>query len=504
MNITKILGYFKRHVVLASALGAALIVIMIIAGRVASRDGASASVTAGARQVALVDATAFRQDVSSVTANGTVESVAQADLRSQASAPVSYLGVGIGDAVYAGQVILELKNADIRARLDQAKAALVLAQGGGAVSLSSARASAIDESRDAYSDVDQAIRGQIDQFLFNFSGSEQPLASRLSDLKLVDRLHAARDDLTGLMDAWKAELDALSPSSTDADLTKVLSRSKSVLVVATSLIDDVLTGLNTVTKDASGSTLATLNGWKATATAAKASLSGASAAIKAADIALQNSSSSQGVTAQANISAAEAGVKSLEAELAKTILTSPISGKIATLPLRVGELATPGALLATVVGGQGLQVRAYASSEDISRIAKGAAVLIQGSVTGTVSAVAPSVNQANKKVEVTIAVSNPDLSNLVIGQNVSVSIKSNVKSASSPSASYFLPIQNVKIVPGDAYVFTVDADSKVVRHSVVLGSVSGDFVEVTSGITDDMKLATPVYELEEGQSVDVR
>jgi hypothetical protein len=31
--------------------------------------------------------------------------------------------------------------------------------------------------------------------------------------------------------------------------------------------------------------------------------------------------------------------------------------------------------------------------------------------------------------------------------------------------------------------------------------VQGDFVQVTSGITDDMKIVSPVYELEEGQSV---
>jgi hypothetical protein len=50
----------------------------------------------------------------------------------------------------------------------------------------------------------------------------------------------------------------------------------------------------------------------------------------------------------------------------------------------------------------------------------------------------------------------------------------------------------------------VDADSKVVRRPVILGNVQGDFVEVKSGLSDDMKIVSPVYELEEGQTVDIR
>ncbi len=501
-----ILSYLKRHSVIAGAIAVAAVVVMVIAGRVAARNAKGVATQAGERQVSLVDVSAFRTDSSSVSANGTVESTAQADLRSQSSAPVSYLAVAVGDSVAAGQVILELKNADIRARLDQAKAAFALAQGQyqtGTVSVESARTTAADKSRDAYVAADQAVRGQVDQFLFNSSGGNSSLASRVTDTALIDRLHQSRDDLSNSFDAWKKQIDSLSQNSTDADLFAALAKSKSVLAVAATLLDDVSVALNAASKDTSSADAAVVSGWKATAASAKASVSGASSAVTAADTALRNAITSHGATADATIASAEAGVKSLEAELAKTVIASPISGKIAALPLRVGELASPGTLLATVVGGQGIQVKAFASGEDIARIAKGAPALVEGKVPAVVSAVSPSVNATNKKVEVTVSVTNPSSSGLVVGQSVAVSIKT-ASAAAGASASYFLPIQDVKIVPGDAYVFTVDDGGKAVRHSVTLGAVRGDFVEVAAGLEDGMKIATPVYDLEDGQAVDAQ
>ncbi|HVU06609.1 MAG TPA: HlyD family efflux transporter periplasmic adaptor subunit [Candidatus Paceibacterota bacterium] len=500
-----IFTYLKRHSVLATTLAIVAVIMMIIAGRMAARKGAAIETNLGARQVALVAASAFRKDASTVSANGTVESIAQADLKSQTSAPVSSINAQVGDSVYAGQVILELKNADIRARLDQAKASLALAQGQyetGTVSLDSARTGARDKARDAYSAVDQAARGQLDQFLFNAASGVQPLSARVSDAKLIDQLHADRDDLENYLAPWKAKVDSLTDTSDNDELLGVLAQSKVVLASAQKLFDDASTALNSLSKDMSSSDAATISGWKAVVSSAKASVSGASAAVTSADTALRNAQSGRGTTAEASIASAEAGVKSLEAELAKTIVVSPINGKVAAVPLRVGELASPGTLLASVVGSQGLQVKAFASGEDIARITKGAPATIAGAVQGVVSAVAPSVNQTNKKVEVTIAVSNPDRTNLVVGQSVSVAIKGASQTGANAAGSYFLPIQNVKIVPGDAYIFTINADSKLVKHSVTLGAVQGDFIEVTSGIADDMRIVSPVYELEEGQKVD--
>jgi archaellum component FlaF (FlaF/FlaG flagellin family) len=178
-------------------------------------------------------------------------------------------------------------------------------------------------------------------------------------------------------------------------------------------------------------------------------------------------------------------------------------GKISALPLRPGELATPGQLIATIVGSGGLQVKAYVSGEDLYRIKKDATVTLRGSIKGVVSSVAPSVSQINKKVEIKISITDPDTTGLVVGESIQALIQAE-KAASVTAGTYVLPIQNVKIVPGDAYVFVVDADSKIQKVPVILGEVKGDFIEIKSGLTDDMSIVSPVYELNEGESVTVQ
>ena len=46
---------------------------------------------------------------------------------------------------------------------------------------------------------------------------------------------------------------------------------------------------------------------------------------------------------------------------------------------------------------------------------------------------------------------------------------------------------------------TVDCHS--VKDPVIIEKVEGDYVEIASGITPDMKIVSPVYELEEGEQV---
>lgn len=505
-----ILSSIKRHSVLATTLAVVVVVSVVIAGRVAARKGGDqADAGSGARQVTLVDVSQFRAGTSTVSADGVVESASQVDLKSQMSAPLSAVNVAVGQSVSAGDVIAELQNADIRAGLEQARASLALAQGqysSGAIALDSVRTTAVEKVRDSYTAADEAVHAQIDQFLFNESGGSKPLTSYTSDIKLVDRLHAERDDLTNYFAAWQKAVNALDPrTSSTADIRAALSQSKKVLDAVQSLLDDMSLALNTASKDASSGTADTISGWKAVIAAAKASISGANTALTSIGASFESALSSQQASAPAQVGVAEAGVKNLEAQLVKTVVRTPISGKVAALPLRVGELAAPGQLIATVVGGGGLQVKAYVSGEDLSRIAKGARVSIggsQGKAVGTVESVSPSVDPTTRKAEVRVIVSDPDASGLVVGQSVPVRIQT--AALSGAASSYFLPIQDVKIVPGAAYVFTVDADSKAASHEVILGKVDGDFIEIASGLSDDMKIATPVYELQEGQIVNVR
>ncbi len=505
----KILTYIKSHVVISSATGIVVIIAMIIAGRVASRNKAPQANLSNTKKVNLIEVTNFRNDLSKVSADGIVESVSQADIKSQISAPVTSIDAQIGDSVVVGQTLVVLQNADIRAQLDQARAGLALAQGqytGSSMSLDSAKSSALETIHNSYSTANKIVNSDIDQFLYKSTGNNPQLSFFISDSKLNNSIRDFYLNFPNIQEAWNENMKGLSISSENGEIVKVLSTSQINIENTSVFLDQIATAINTATsKTPSSPDTIALNKWQDTVTADRSKTNTISSTLISAKSGLSNANLSYGSLANAQMSSAQAVVNNLEAQLTKTIFISPITGKIAALPLRTGELAQPGQLIATIVGGGGLQVRAYASGEDLERIKSSAKVLIDGKITGTVVSVAPSVNQSNKKVEVKISVDNGESSDLVIGQNISVSINSTETSASTlESQKYLLPIQDVKIIPGDAFVFTLDPDSKIVKHAVIIGKIQGDFVEVTSGINSDMKIVTPVYELEEGENVTVQ
>ncbi len=508
-----IFNYLKKHSVISIFLAIIVIVGLLIMGRNAGKGENEEASSDTLKAVSLVSASTFRSDSSTISADGIVESNSQVDLKSQVSAPVVSLQVSVGDTVYAGQTIAQLDSTNIRAQLDQARAALTLARGQsqtGTVSLESARKSAIDKVRDSYNKADEVFFSQIEELIISSPGLVKPKISQyIQDSRLMDKISIEYSGLKESFKVWKSTSDGLNINSSDAEIKSALLLSQKNLRDLDIFLSDISRGLSDATKYLIGTDAALIATWKGTVTAARSSVSISLATVLAAESVFNNAESATGAPLNAQIVSAEAGVKSLEAEVAKTIIRSPISGRIAALPLRSGELATPGALIATVVGGGGMNIKAYISSEDLSRVQRNAQVTSQGKVIGNVTNISPSVNEFNKKVEVRIAVTNPATSGLVVGENISLLLatdmkKNPVSTQTSSSGSYFIPIQNVKIIPGDAYVFTLDENSKVKKNSVILGEVKGDFVEIKSGITDDMKIVSPVYELNEGQEVKVQ
>jgi len=494
-----------------------LVIIIAILALIMGRNSANITETAtgnGLKRVNLVNVASFRMGNDFVSANGIVSSRGQADLKSVMSAPVETIYVSIGDVVSAGDIILELENADIRAQLEQAQASLAMAEGQyatGGVSLESARSNAIDKVRDSYLKGYEAVITQIDPLLFNNDGNRGRLSSMIVDSKLNNQIISIRIDLNDIFRNWEKINSDLTMDSSDEDIALALKTSAKNLATIDKLLNNISQALNDAARFSTDSFFTFVNNWKAVVSLTRASISGASASLIATESAFSSADSSYNLTASAGVAIASAGVSNLRAQLAKTIIRSPIYGKIASLPIGVGELASPGQVLASVISESGLEIKAYASGEDISRIKVGAKVNIGNMANGIVESVAPSVNSTNKKVEVKIGINDEsDISTtsakekLVIGESVQVSIlvdRDMIKEQKEVDLIYKLPIQDVKIVPGDAYVLVVDEESRIKSKQVILGKVDGDFIEVKGGLTDDMNIVSPVYELDEGEEV---
>ncbi|MFA6314933.1 MAG: HlyD family efflux transporter periplasmic adaptor subunit [Candidatus Paceibacterota bacterium] len=506
-----IITYVKRHRFIATVGSITIILLAIILGRMNGSESVSNDPNS-IKKVELVSVSTFREGYSNVPADGIVESNAQADLKSQVSALISSINVNIGDPVYAGQTIIVLQNADIQAQLAQAEASLALAKGQfetGDLSLDSAKSSAMDKIRDAYTKAYETVFSDIDPLLYNYDGRGSHFSAFVSDYTTSNEIQNIRIDLSTSFRFWKNINDKLNDSSSVESILSAVSESQKNLTSIDRMLENISEALNDLSRVSQGESATTVNTWKTIVALSRSTINGSIQTLTGAKATLSTTGSTQNETAPAQIRLAEAGVNNLKAQLAKTIIRSPINGRVAALPLRSGELATPGLLLATVVGEGDLLIKAFASSEDSPRITQGASVTMDGGIKGTVQSFSPSLSFSNKKVEVIIKVLNPETSGLIVGDSVHVSITvpdskvNNVSQVDNNNGNikYILPIQNVKIIPGNAFVFTVDSDSKIVRNEVTLGEVRGDFIEIKSGLRDDMNIVSPVYELDEGQQV---
>ena len=205
---------------------------------------------------------------------------------------------------------------------------------------------------------------------------------------------------------------------------------------------------------------------------------------------------------EAQIKSARASIAAVQAQVAKTIVRSPISGTVATLSVKPGELVSPGALVASVVNTDGLQVKAFIDSTKRSVIDKGSLVSIEDMYTGTVTHISPSIDPLTKKVEVLIAIDNSKEIPLVVGQFVDVVI--DYTEEAKETNSLFLPLQAVRVGQDQSNVLVVNEEGIVEDRGVVLGVVIGDQVEIVEGLLNTTEIISSVRGLETGEKVEAQ
>lgn len=501
--------FLKKHTSLVGIITLIVIIIAIIIVRFVNKSTPEIS-NILPKSVSLVSANTFSMNKTFVNADGAIQSNRQADLRSQVTSPVTAVNVSIGNWVSEGQTLVTLKNADIRAQLEQAKANLLLAEAqysNAGVSLDIAKQGLINKINDAYTKSDDAIRNK---FYTLFLGEPARWYAKLAfstDSSTREDLEDGRNTVTENLESWYRSLRDLNSES---DLISYYNSAKSNLDFIKSLLDESSFAVNILAHD-DYLTQSQIDLWKLNISNARTLISGAIDSLTAAKQTFENAqmvvknpedSSNQVLsTGQAQIQSAKAAVSIIEAQLAKTIITAPFSAKVSAVPVKIGDLVSTGQIVVSLANDSALEVKAYVSDSDISRISVGSKAVIEDGIDGTVTNISPGVDSSNKKVEIKVAViNNKKSSSLVIGQNVSLKIPTK----GTLSSSYLVPIQDVKILPNESYVYTVDENSLIKRNDVTLGEITGNYVEIKNGLSDDMNIVSPVYELEVGEKVNIQ
>ena len=457
-----------------------------------------------------------------VSVTGNTTSTHNVSLAFESGGTIAQVYVGIGDRVGPGQTLVALNSADLQAQLAQAQANVDVAQAGldkllagprdqnvavsdaaltaAQQSLANAYTSVPNTFTDSYAKANDAVRNQLNVFFTNAETNNPKFTLAISDSQIINNVQTQRLQVSTLLNAWQVELTKIDVTASPATMDQMLQNAALRLATIKQLlgtIGNALTSLNTPST-------ATVTAYQTSLTAGSNEVNTAATNISAltqniaaqkaavaqaqAQLSLtQATSTPEDVEAQkAQVSQAEASVASVRAKLQKAALVSPIAGVVTTQNAKVGQIASPGAPIITILAENGFEVDAYIPEIDIGKVKSGDAVSMTfdafpgESFDGLVFYVNPSETVLQGVVDYLVKISfvKPDVrmkSGLTANTAITTQKKDNV-----------LILPQYAVIQNDqgAFVKTLDTKGNTNQIPVTLGiqDQSGN-VEVSSGVT---------------------
>jgi HlyD family secretion protein len=343
-----------------------------------------------------------------VSVTGNTTPIQDIDLSFQTGGTVAAVYKNAGDSVGAGDTLVSLDTSGLQAQLAQAQAGVDAAQATlaglqagptpQAVQVSEAALTTAQQTltntytsignavTDAYAKANDAVRNQIGTFYNNADSNNPQLAFTVNDSQVVNDADSERLQVGQELDNWQAEISALSPGASTSTLAQTLQNANDHLsIVATMLNTDAIAVVDTSGGAPSAATTAYKNDVTSAITEVNTAASAIStiqqniaseqAAVAQAQAQLaeiQAGSTSQAIAAQqAAVAQAQANVQSIQVNIANASLVSPINGVVTVQNAKVGELASPGQVITSVISANNFEVDAYVPETDIGKVAIG-------------------------------------------------------------------------------------------------------------------------------------
>lgn len=519
--LEKLYAWYGKKTVLSVV---ALVLVLAVAGFVyKTKSTQTDPITETLPPLVTVDIAGNLASNSSLRIIGSVEAVSQAELKSEVGGRVTVVNSQLGATVSAGAVLAQLENANERAAVLQAEgsyeAALAAAnQSDLSVSqaennlktaqsnVTAAKDAITSLSQSSYTTANEIVVQQMDQFYINPRVLEPRL--RIDPRTQENYLVTERIRFRTMLEDWRVSSFDTSLDARET-LASIEANTKAVIGVV-----DVFIALLPREDDSPFFSDAQLEAALANFTAARSQLNTILSAVNTnranLNSAEQALASAEEALLQAQIggtggdvSAADAQVKqalgalrSAQANLAKTIISTPIAGEVNELTVKVGDFVSPQTTIATVANNNALEVTAFVGSLDRERLAVGQTVRIDGLYEGVVTTIANAINPSTKKYEVKIATESDQLTN---GNTVLIEL---TESATVSTDTLYVPITAIKFTNTAGAVFVVENEI-LVQKSVEIGKIQGDFVEITNGISATDEIVVDVRGLVSGQQVEV-
>jgi Membrane-fusion protein len=186
-----------------------------------------------------------------------------------------------------------------------------------------------------------------------------------------------------------------------------------------------------------------------------------------------------------DIKLAEKNLKDKEDDLAKSTITTPISGIVTVLSVKNGEIVTNEKLMATITDTSKMQVTLAVDELDINKVQVGQTTTVKiddienKSFTGTVESIAQSGTTTNNVTtyDVVVTINNPE--NVKIGMNANVTI-----AVQSKANVLTVPVEAITEKNGKKYVMVSDGTQKSASSNKKASSTAtaGKLVEVKTGL----------------------
>lgn len=329
-----------------------------------------------------------------VSVTGNTTPAKSVSLGFQNSGTIARVYYNLGDRVSAGSVIAELNTGNLSAALGQAEATLAVAEANLAALTAGTRPEqlAIDRSAvtqdqaaltnalaSAYAVSDGAVHTNADQFFTNPRNPGAALTFIVPDATLANAVVQERIALEPVLTAWSMQVS--SPSFGSNDPAAAAIQATQNLAQVSAFLNDAAAALTKASPSGSLSA-ATLNTYASSIASARTSITSALATITSAKTALTSAegaltlaeagSTSESIAAgRAQVAQAQAGVASAEANLSGAEIVAPINGVVTELDAKVGQLASPGTPLVSIIGNGGFEVDAGVSETDVGKLIVG-------------------------------------------------------------------------------------------------------------------------------------
>lgn len=412
---------------------AALIVALIVAGlsvyrlqqrqQVQTREAGKLK-TAAAEKIAVEVAPVVVGEVEQrAEVSGTVRPESDIGVVSKIPGRVHRVRVDVGQAVRAGDVLVELERAELAAQVRQAEAAVVAARAGARQAISAAETQV------------QVSTGQYDSAQALLRQAQANLKSAAENLQRLTELHAKH----------AVTRQQLELAQTQADVARAQVES------AEAAVESARSGLD----------------------GARRHLATVKEASRVGD--------REATTSEAAVIQAEAALELARAQLANATITAPVSGLVSFRAIDPGELASPGVPLVGIVSVDRVFVEVTLTENLLGKIKAGAPVQVQvdafpdRKITGRIANLAPAADSRTRSYTARVHLDN-SRGDLRPGMFATVFL-----TAERRAGVVVAPTAAIVDRNGQPTVFVVEG-GRAVEREVTVGLANSQVTEIRSGL----------------------